>query len=74
MENRARKRLHWVQLTWLMIVLTGCVLRHDPSPEKPHPALEIPLFSYERDDSSALFLPYLRYRVLKHFREAFAGE
>jgi hypothetical protein len=25
-------------------------------------------------DSSALFLPYLRYRILKHFREAFAGK
>jgi dienelactone hydrolase len=48
MENRTRKTFLSVLLTWLMMVSMGCVVRHDPSPEKPHPSLEIPLFSYER--------------------------
>lgn len=49
MENRAKRRLLWAQLTWLMIVPLACVVRHDPSPERPLPAGQIPLFSYERD-------------------------
>ena len=48
MENRTRKTFPSVLLTWLMMVSMGCVVRHDPSPEKPHTSLEIPLFSYER--------------------------
>jgi dienelactone hydrolase len=32
-----------------MIVPLACVVRHDPSSEKPPPSLEIPLFSYERE-------------------------
>ncbi len=50
METRAKKMLLSMLLSWLMMALMGCVVRHDPSPEKPHPSLEIPLFSYERDE------------------------
>jgi len=36
-------------LTWLMMAPVGCVVRHNLSPEKPHPSVEIPLFSYKRE-------------------------
>jgi hypothetical protein len=57
METQAKKRRLFMPLTWPMVALMGPVVRHNLFPEKPHPTSEIPLFSYERDDSSALSLP-----------------